>query len=111
MAGSEDPRAAEWQARYGKISEALLDFARPLIELLGVEDDERILPALLRIATLAWNAEVLREQRGHPDYRAQAREALKGLPKLQREHGRSTRTPSTSRTTNRLLRQLGRWQA
>jgi len=67
-------------APYGKISEAFLDFASPLIEAAGPEAGNSELEPILKVAFTVWNAVVLDTVNGDTRFIDSVRQATAADP-------------------------------
>lgn len=64
----------------GKISEAFLDFASPLIEAAGPEAGRPEIEPILKIAFAVWNAVVIETVRGDSRFVDEIRQAMAAAP-------------------------------
>ena len=60
-----------------KISETLLDYARPLLEQVDEQTTQSLLEDGLKLAVTIWNAAVLEETTGADHYLAEIRERIR----------------------------------
>jgi hypothetical protein len=63
-----------------KISETILDFARPILDLVGGSPTEDQVRQALQLAVTDWNAVILDESVASTDYVQRARSLLHGKP-------------------------------
>lgn len=63
-----------------KISETLLDFAKPILDVLGRSSTLTELDQALKVAVTAWNSVIFDESVGRSDYVLRARSLLSGTP-------------------------------
>ncbi|MBK8180832.1 MAG: hypothetical protein IPK67_18455 [Planctomycetes bacterium] len=66
------------KSREGKISEALLAFAEPVLRQIPAGADPRVQQSVLNLAMLVWNAVILEFSGSSTDYMELAREAIHG---------------------------------
>ena len=81
----------------GKISEAFLDFASPLIEAAGPEAGRPEIEPILKIAFAVWNAVVIETVRGDSRFVDEIRQAMAAAPGASAISGRLVPRPASIR--------------